>query len=124
MNGSVILCHLCFTCGGMVIGWTGGLGWGMHWWVAGLVGDDCLDHHFRFEGARADVGVSDGRLPGDEGPTCIPKVPVEGDVCVAEVLAGVVEGDSEGDRPVLDEAHVGRLYVIDLVQRDSKGDLI
>lgn len=68
--------------------------------------------------------MSDSQLSGNQGPACIPKVPVEGDVCVAEVLAGVVESDGESDRPVLDEAHVRRLDVIDLVQRDSERDLI
>lgn len=68
--------------------------------------------------------MSDSQLSGNQSPACIPKVPVEGDVCFAEVLAGVVESDGEGDRPVLDEAHVGHLDVIDLVQRDSEGDLI
>ncbi len=68
--------------------------------------------------------MSDSQLSGYERSTFIPKVPVEGDVCVAEILAGVVEGDGEGDRPVLDEAQVSRHDVVDLVQGDSEGDLI
>lgn len=78
----------------------------------------------RLEGARVDVSVSDSQLSGYECPTFIPKVPVEGDVCVAEVLAGVVERDGESDGPVLDEAQVSGGDVIHLVQGDSKGDLI
>lgn len=68
--------------------------------------------------------MSDGHLSGYQGSTCISKVPVEGDVCVAEVLAGVVEGDGEGDGSVLDEAHVSSHDVIHLVQGDSEWDLI
>lgn len=68
--------------------------------------------------------MSDSQLSGYEGSTLIPKVPVEGDVCVAQVLAGVMEGDGEGDRPVLDEAHVRSRDVVHLVQGDGEGDLI
>lgn len=83
-----------------------------------------MDHHLGLERARVNVGVSDSQLSGYEGSTFIPKVPVEGDVCVAEVLAGVMEGDGEGDRPVLDEAHVSSNNVIHLVQGDGEWDLI
>lgn len=68
--------------------------------------------------------MSDGQLSGDEGSTLVPEVPVEGDVCVAEVLAGVVEGNGEGDRSVLDETHVSSHDVVHLVQGDGEGDLI
>lgn len=68
--------------------------------------------------------MSDCQLSGYEGSTRIPKVPVEGDVCVAEVLAGVVEGDGEGDRLVLDETQVSGHNVVHLVQGDGKGYLI
>lgn len=68
--------------------------------------------------------MSDSQLSGYEGATVIPKVPVEGDVCVAEVLAGVMEGDGESDRPVLDEAQVSGRNVVHLVQGDGKGYLI
>lgn len=60
--------------------------------------------------------MSDGQLSGDQGSAFITKVPVEGDVCVAEVLAGVVKGDSEGDCSVLHKAHVCSLHIIHLVQ--------
>lgn len=108
----------------MISGWTRGLGWSIHWWVTGFVRNDSLNHHLRLEGAGVDVGVSDGQLSGYEGSAFVPKVPVKGDVRVAEVLAGVVEGDGEGDRPILDEAHVPSHDVVHLVQGDSKGDLI
>lgn len=104
--------------------WTRGLGCWINGWVAGLIWDDRLDHDLRLERARVDVGVSDSQLPGYQGSAFIPKVPVEGDVCVAEVLAGVVEGDGEGYCPVLDKAHVPRHDVVNLVQGDSEGDLI
>lgn len=68
--------------------------------------------------------MSDSQLSGDEGSTFIPKVPVEGYVCIAEVLAGIMEGDSEGDSPVLHEAHVLSHSVVHLVQRDCERDLI
>lgn len=101
-----------------------GPGGDFNWRVTSLVRDHRLDHHLGLERARGDVGVSDSQLSGYEGSTFIPKVPVEGDVCVAQVLAGVVEGDGEGDRPVLDEAQVSSHDVVHLVQGDGKGDLI
>ena len=78
----------------------------------------------RLEGAGADVGVGDGQLSGYQGSTLVPEVPVEGDVCVPEVLAGVVEGDGEGDGPVQDEAQVPGHGVVHLVQGDGERDLI
>lgn len=92
--------------------------------MAGLIWDHRLDHHLRLEWAGADVGVGHGQLPGYKSSASVPKVPVEGDVCIIQVLAGVVEGDGEGDRSVLDEAHVSGRDVIDLVQRDGEGYLI
>lgn len=95
-----------------------------NWGVTGLIRDDCLNDHLGLVGTRVNVGVGDSQLSGYERSTFITKVPVEGDVCVAEVLTGVVEGDGEGDCPVLDEAHVPCHNVIHLVQRDSEGNLI
>lgn len=68
--------------------------------------------------------MSDGQLPGYEGSALVSEVPVKGDVCVAEVLAGVMEGDGEGDRSVLDEAHVPSYNVVHLIQGDGEGDLV
>lgn len=115
--------HDIFTIGTHVRGWTRGLR-GIRWHVAGLIWDHCLDHHLGLEGASGDVGVGDSQLPGYKSSASIPKFPVEGDVCIAQVLAGVMEGDGEGDRSVLDEAHVSGHDVIDLVQRDGEGYLI
>lgn len=109
-----LICPL--TCGTLINRWTRGLGGGINWWVAGFIWDDCLDHHLRLIGASADVRVSDSQLSGYESPTFIPKVPVEGDVCVAEVLARVMEGDGKGDCPVLDKAHVPSHDIVHLVQ--------
>lgn len=116
--------HRFLTCGCLVGSRSGGGGRGVGWRVAGLIRDDRLDDHLRFERSRADVRVSDGHLSGYERPAFIAKVPVEGDVCVAEVLAGVMEGHGEGDGSVLHEAHVSSHDVIDLVQGDGEGDLI
>lgn len=115
---------LFLTCGPLICRWTRGLGWVINRWVTGLVWDYRLNHHLRLERAGVDVGVSDSQLSGYEGSTFIPKVPVEGDVCIAEILAGVMEGDGKGDRPVLDKAHVSGQNVVDLVQGDGEGDLI
>lgn len=92
--------------------------------VAGLIGDDGLDDHLGLVQARLDVGVGDGQLSGYEGSALVPKVPVEGGVGVAQVLAGVVQSDGERDGPVLDESQVPRHDVVHLVQGDGEGNLI
>ena len=86
----------------------GGLGTG--------VGNGGHQDHLWFVGAWRQVGVGHAQVPGDEGPGLVPKVPVEGDVGGAEVLAGVVELDVEGDGSVLDEALVVLVDVVDLVE--------
>lgn len=68
--------------------------------------------------------MSDCQLSGYQSSTLIPKVPVEGDVRIAEVLARVVKGDREGDGLVLDETQISRHNVVDLVQGDGKRYLI
>lgn len=112
------------TCGAVVGRRSRGLGCWVDWQVTGLVWNHSLDHHLRLERARVDVGVSHRQLSGYQGSALIPKVPVEGDVRVAEVLAGVMEGDCEGDGLVLDETQVSRHNVVHLVQGDGKGYLI
>lgn len=92
--------------------------------VAGLIRDDGLDDNLGLVGAGLDVGVGDRQLSGYEGPAPVPKVPVECGVGVAQVLAGVVQSDGEGNGPVLDEAQVPRHDVVHLVQRDGEGNLI
>ena len=94
----------------------GGLGTG--------VGDGGHQDHLWFVGARRQVGVGHAQFPGDQGAGLVPKVPVEGDVGGAQVLAGVVEPDVEGDGPVLDEALVVLVDVVDLAEGDGEGDLI
>ena len=84
--------------------------------VAGLVRDDGLDHHLGLVGAGLDVGVGHRQLSGDQGPALVPEVPVEGGVGGAQVLAGVMQGDGEGDGAVLDEAQVASHDVVHLVQ--------
>lgn len=41
--------HLFLTCGGLVSRWSRGRDWGVGWRFTGLIGDDCLDDHLRFE---------------------------------------------------------------------------
>ena len=94
----------------------GGLGTG--------VGNGGHQYHLGFVGAWRQVGVSHAQVPGDEGPGLVPKVPVEGDVGGAQVLAGIVEPDVEDDGSVLDEALVVLVDVVDLVEGDGEGDLI
>lgn len=68
--------------------------------------------------------MSDRQLPGDQSATAVTKVPAEGDVGAAQVLAGVVEPDGEGDGLVLDEVLVLAVDVVDLGQGDGEGDLV
>lgn len=113
-----------FTCGSLISGWAWGFGRDINWRVTGLIRDHCLDYHLGLEWTRVNVGVSDSQLSGYEGSTSVPKVPVEGDVCITQVFTGVVEGDGESNRPVLNETQVSSHDVIHLVQGDSKWDLI
>lgn len=117
--GSVLL-----TCRAVVGWWTRGLCSWFNWQVTGLVRNHSLDHHLGLERAWVDVGVGDCQLSRYQGSTLISKVPVEGDVRIAKVLAWVVEGDRKGNGLVLDKTQVSRHNVVDLVKWDGKGYLI
>lgn len=58
--------------------------------------------------------MCDNELSGDQSTGAVTKVPGEADVGAVEVLAGVMELDSEGNGSVLDEVLVVLVYIIDL----------
>jgi len=58
--------------------------------------------------------MCDSVLSGDERSTIVTKVPAEADVCVVQVLAGIMECNGESNGLILDEVLVLLIYIIDL----------
>lgn len=68
--------------------------------------------------------MSDHQLPGNQSATAVTEVPAEGHVGAAQILAGVVEPDGEGNGLVLDEVLVLAVDVVDLGEGNGEGNLV
>lgn len=68
--------------------------------------------------------MSDSEVSGDQSATVVAKVPAKADVSSAQVLAGIVQLDSESDGLVLDEVLVVLVDIVDLGKRDGEGNLV
>lgn len=93
-------------------------------WGSAAIGDAGHEDHLGLEGSSHQVCVSDRQLPGNQSATAVTEVPAKGDVGAAQILAGVVEPDGEGNGLVLDEVLVLAVDVIDLGKGDGKGNLV
>lgn len=58
--------------------------------------------------------MGDSEVSGDQRSTVVTEVPAEADVCIIEVLAGIVELDAESNGSVLDEVLVTLVDIIHL----------
>lgn len=95
------------------------------WWsCTRWIRNSCLYDNLRLVGTRCHVSVRDGKFPGDYSATAIPEIPVKSHVRFAQVLAGVVKGDAEGHRSVLDKLPIAFIFVIYLSQGNRKGNLV
>lgn len=92
--------------------------------VSTATGDACHEHHLGPEGANCEVGVGDGQRSGDQGAGAVAKVPAEADVCTTQILAGIVELDSESNGLVLNEVLVVLVDVVDLGEGYGEGNLV
>lgn len=68
--------------------------------------------------------MCDGALSGDQSAAAVTKVPAEADICVAQILAGIMELDSKRNGLVLDEVLVILVYIIDLGERYGEWNLV
>lgn len=68
--------------------------------------------------------MSDSQRSGDQRAGAVSEVPAEADVCTAEILAGIVELDGEGNGLVLDEVLVVLVDVVDLGEGYGEGNLV
>lgn len=68
--------------------------------------------------------MSDSEVSGDQSATVVTKVPAKADVSTGQILAGIVQLDSESDGLVLDEVLVILVDIVDLGKRDGEGNLV